>query len=352
MGSPSGNIELLQSIEDVSGVWVQAALRRAGINVPEISDLRHAPIGNGNSNDTYKLSFEYAAASKDAPKSLTFKIHSSNPEVAQRAGQAGAYNCEHEMCSLLGSVPHVQTPRFYHTAISEDGCSSNILMDDLSQVCEAGNQITGVSEAQAQAAVEQLLNFHLHFWCSDELASIDWTMDRFQVHHEGKELLKERLAAVLSANELRILDQSAPLIDDWLATTPAFPTLTHGDCRADNILFKTDQSGSVSAYLIDWATCAIGDAMADIAYLLVSSVPTEQRAQCEEKALRVCAETIRQVEPSYSLDKARDAYRANITSSMYMTMRAGFAAPSPHVEKLLETLMHRNCAALKDWLFS
>lgn len=349
MTDQSGTVKLLQSVEEISGAWVQKVLMDSGIDIPDILDVSFKPIGNGNTNETYKLDLTYASPAPDAPETLIIKIHSSNPDTAQRAGTAGVYKCEHKMSGILDSVPDLLAPRFYHSAISNDGYSSNIVMDDLSQMCEPGDQITGLSEAQALAAVEQLLKLHLHFWQSEELETIDWMIDRLRFHHEGAAMLKDRLAAVLTPEEVEIFDNSLPIVDKWLDHKPEFSTFTHADCRADNILFKTDDTGEVSAYIIDWATCTVGDAMADIAYLLVSSMPVEKRAACEEKILSYCAEKIQLVEPGYTLAKAKEAYRNNIASSMFMTMLAGLIPPSPHAEKLLATLVHRNCAALKDW---
>lgn len=92
--------------------------------------------------------------------------------------------------------------------------------------------------------------------------------------------------------------------------------------------------------------------MQDVAYLISSSVPTQDRAACEEAALSFYASELSEVCPGYTLDMARNAYRRNVTASMHLTFMAGFAPQAPHTEKLLETLVRRNCATLTDWLFS
>lgn len=352
MTTRSNDISLLNGIEEISVAWVTAALERSGIDPGDIADVRYEPIGQGNSNETYKLTLDYRSNAGDRPRSLVLKIHSANPETAQRAGTAGAYRCEHGVVNVLSSVPGLRTPEIYHSAVSSDGCQSNILMQDLSEQCQPGDQIVGITLIQAMAVLQELVKVHKHFWNASELSGLSWTSDKLRVHREGAALLKQRLADRLSTDEMKIIDDSLPVIDDWLDKDPANFTLVHSDCRADNVLFGGTNTNDVSAYIIDWALTDIGDPMQDVAYLISSSVPTTERAACEEAALSFYARELSEVCPGYTLEMARNAYRQNVTASMHLTCVAGFTPQTPHTDNLLETLARRNCATLKDWLFS
>lgn len=343
---------LLQGIGDINEAWIRSALSCAGLDVPNISSVGHAPIGNGNTNDTFRLDLEYCEAAKHAPKSLIFKIHSGNPQVAQLAGGVGAYRCEDEVTHILPAISGLRAPKFYYSAVSDDGCRSNILMEDLSGRCEPGDQIKGIDAAQAIAAIRELLKFHMHFWNSPELGELEWALDEHpRVHQMGVANIYDRLQERLSKQERSIIDKSLPYIDAWLDSEPKNRTLTHSDCRADNIMFENSGGSNPCAYIIDWASCKVGDAMADIAYLISSSVIVSERAQCEEQAIAICAESIAKIQPDYTLKDARDAYRKNVTSSMFMTLLAAAYIPqTAHTDLLLETLVRRNCAVLKDWL--
>lgn len=344
--------KLLQDISQINGAWVAAALGAAGVNVPKITNVAYAPIGNGNSSATFQLSPRYQGKAGGGRGSLVLKIHASNAETAQRAAAAGVYRCEHEMTTVLSNVAGVRAPAFFHSAISEDGRRANILMEDLSRRCEPGDQIEGISGARALAAARELLKVHVHFWDSPVLDTFDWTASDLPAAHPlGAQNLHDRLADTFNAEQLAVIDKSLPHIDSWLARVPAHRTLIHGDCRADNMMFERTENGQVNAYIIDWATSRIGDAMADIAYLMTSSVRQSERAEIEAEALRLAVQEISKVQPDYSLDEARAAYRDNITSSMFMTLfAAAFIPQSPPADLLLGALARRNVAALHDWL--
>lgn len=344
---------LLASIEEMDGAWLREALLTTHPNIPEISRVRHAPIGNGNASDTFQITLDYAALSHNAPQSVILKMHASDPQTAEAAAAAGTYRCEHEMTRILSGVPNLRVPDFYSSQISDDNKQANILMEDLSPVCQAGDQIRGASPEQAMAAIRELLKLHKHFWNSPQLDEFDWTVDGFIFHHQGLPVLKDRLSARLSTEEMDILERSMPFIDEWLEATPRNRTLIHTDCRVDNILFDITESHSPKAYIIDWANCKAGDAMADITYLLASSVSVEDRPQCEREAISIYAEEIAALDPSYSESQAIEDFRRNIPSSMFLTLlAAAFIPQTPHTDLLLETLARRNCTAHKDWLFS
>lgn len=344
---------LLTSIEEMDGAWVREVLLATYPNMPEIVRVEYAPIGHGNASDTFKIALDYAAPADDAPETVVLKIHASNPQTAQAAADAGSYRCEHEMTRILPNVASIRVPRFYYANISADNRRANILMQDLSAFCQPGDQIDGASPAQALAAIRELLKLHKHFWNSPQLDDFDWTVDGFIYHHQGLPVLKDRLSSRLSEEELQILDRSMPYIDEWLDATPRNRALIHTDCRVDNILFDRTEPQDPKAYIIDWANCKAGDAMADITYLLASSVDIKDRAECERKAIANYAQEIATLDSSYTAAQATEDYRRNIPSSMFLTLlAAAFIPQTPHTDLLLETLARRNCAAHKDWLFS
>ena len=62
-------------------------------------------------------------------------------------------------------------------------------------------------------------------------------------------------------------------------------TLTHGDFRLENMFFGG--AGTDDFTVIDWQTSGlIGNGVYDVAYFMVSSVPTEVRRRIEREALQ------------------------------------------------------------------
>lgn len=346
-------LALLKNIDEIDPAWLGEALLPFFPNMPEISSVAYKPIGNGNANDTFRVEMGFAGLATDAPESVILKIHASDPATVEASVVAGVYRSEHEMTQIISKLQDLRTPDFYHSNISDDDRTSNILMQDLSEICEAGDQIKGMTPEQALSTVRELTELHKYFWNSPQLESLDSAGSNPRVHRQGAAVLQERLGDRFDAEQMNIVTESLSHIDTWLDYQPRHRTLIHTDCRADNILFDMSNPATPAAYLIDWASCAVGDGMADIAYLLASSVKVEDRKACEDQAIAYYAEEIGKVDPSYSVDQARENYRKNITSSMFKTLlAAAFIPQTEHTDLLLETLARRNIATHKDWLFS
>jgi len=119
----------------------------------------------------------------------------------------------------------------------------------------------------------------------------------------------------------------------------------------DNIMFDRRDPAAVRAYFIDWQGARTSDAQSDVAYFLSSSISPEDRRACEHELVIAHAAAITEVDPSYTPEVAFAAYRRNIVSGLHMTLVTTCVIPfsTPHVEKLLTALAHRNCAAIRDW---
>ena len=230
------------------------------------------------------------------------------------------------------------------------GGAFNLVCEDLSVSCELGDQIAGCSIADAKAAVLELAKLHKQFWKEPKLDDLEWIRPRPQIPGDTYELLQDRLASMLNAEQCEIVKQSVPLVLDWLKSRPANRTLIHTDCRVDNILFDRRDANAPRAYLIDFALTNIGDAADDVAYFLTSSVSPEDRLACEMDLLKMHTEEIADKDPSYTFDMAVQAYRENIVSSLFLTLLAALHMPdTPHGQMLLTKLFERNCAAVKHW---
>ena len=341
--------KLISTVEEIDAQWLQAVFSECGKELPTISKVSIEPIGNGNSGTTVRAVLEYGTKNT-APTSVVCKLHSDVPEVFEATRAAGVFLTEANALQLLASGSDAAIPELYFVDVSADGGKFNLVCEDLSKVCVLGDQIGGCSVKQAEAAVKELAKMHRQFWNEPQLSELAWIRPRIEFPEDALALLQDKLTVLINAEQLEIVKQSIPLVRDWLRRTPNNRTLIHTDCRVDNMLFDDRDVDAPKAFLIDFALANVGDAADDLAYFLTSSVSPEDRLACEMDLLELHTQEIAQKDPAYTIEQAVEAYRANIVSSLYLTMIATMGMPdTPHNRLLLTALFERNCAAVQHW---
>ena len=341
---------LLSSIAQIDAPWLESVFAEAGIDVPAISNVQVAPLGAGNTGDTVKVALEYEAIDVAAPTSVVCKFHPANQAQIEAIKSAGVFLTEANVQKLLAEQCEAAIPQCYFVAVADDGSQFNLVCEDLSERCELGDQIAGCSIVEARAAILELARMHRQFWNEPRLNDLEWIRPRMPFPENALELLDDRLRQLLTEEQHDIVKQATPRIHDWLALEPDNQTLIHVDCRVDNVLFDHGSSKSPQAYLIDFALVSVGDAVADVAYFLTSSLLPEDRLACETDLLEMHTREIALKDPAYTIDKAMASYRENIVSSLYLTMMAAMRMPdAPHARMLLTRLFERNCAAVQHW---
>ena len=336
----------LSSIDQISPHWLQSVFSESGKTVPAIRNVRTEPIGAGNSGITVKVLIEYENPGFEAPGSVVCKFHSDDETRSESVKAAGVFLTESNAQKLLAEHSEASIPECYFAEASDDGGEFNLVCEDLSVHCELGDQIKGCTIEEARVAILELASLHRQFWNESQLNELTWIRPRMPLPPDVFELLQERLKKLLTEEQQDIVRQATPRILDWLALTPENQTLIHVDCRVDNVLFDQSDHGSPRAYLIDFALVTIGDAVADVAYFLTSSLSPEDRLACE-----LHTSEIAQKDSTWTIEKAAEAYRVNIVSSLYLTMFAAMGMPDESQANLLLTrLFERNCAAVKHWM--
>ena len=342
---------LLSSADHIDADWLQSVFKTAGKDLPAISSVRVEPLGNGNSGDTVRALIDYQTEPPaGAPSAVVCKFHPTAPEKFEETRQHGIFVVEANALKLLADGADASVPELYFVDIDEMSGRFNLVCEDLSSFCDPGDQITGCSVKEAEAAVMELAKLHRQFLKEPQLNQLEWLKPRMPLPENLQELIHERLIDLLSAEQYDIVEKGIPLVFDWLELQPAFPTLLHTDCRVDNILFDNRDNRAPRAYLIDFALASVGDPAADLAYLLTSSISPEDRLSCEMDLLKLHTHEIARKDSSYTFEIAKEAYRVNIVSSLYLTLAAALSVPeTPHGRLLLTKLFERNCAAVEHW---
>ena len=343
--------ELLQSIDQITADWLQSVLNSAGIETPPINQFRTEPIGAGSTGTTVKVSLSYDGTDTDAPSSVICKFHPPDEHRIEMIKAAGVFHIEAGAQKLLAEHSDAAIPKCYFVEASDDGGVFNLVLEDLSERCSLGDQIAGCTIDEARAAIVELARMHRQFWNEPLLNDLRWTRSRMPFPPNMLELLEDRLRVLLTPEQHGIVRRAAPRVYEWLVLKPENQTLIHVDCRVDNMLFDHSEPGSTRAYLIDFALVSIGDAIADVAYFLTSSVSAKDRLACEMDLLETHTQIIAEKDATWTMEKAIESYRENIVSSLYLTMIASAGLENtPERNLLLTRLYERNSAAVQHWI--
>jgi hypothetical protein len=342
---------IIASPEAITADWLQRAFANGGVVETQriATEPTITPIGHGTSRMTVHVRAAYNSGHITAPRSAVAKIGKGS--VPNGTNAINAFVREVKAYQFFGREPPFRTPKAYYAASDEAG-HCNIVLEDLLATAEPGDQIAGCSVDQAAAVVRELARMHRAYWKSPELDAA-WLQDQtglLPAYPKGAAVIHDWLGASVPADQLEIMDAFAPLTERWLRARPAHRTIIHSDPRVDNVLFEKAADGSTRACLIDWQGITAGDPQQDVAYFLSGSVSPEDRRACERALIAEHVRTIAEVDPTYTLEAALDAYRFNISAGLWLTVVAcAFIERTEHNARLIQALLGRNAAAIRDW---
>lgn len=351
-------VPLLQSVDQITPGWIQQVFKQAGIELPRVTRTANWAIGHGNLADTVVTRLSYEGDATGAPQSIVCKFTSTLPTAMSVAQTAGVYLREVMTYRLLGKASPIRIPRIYLAETDASGGRLNLVMEDLSAFAELGDQIAGCSPADAHAAISEFAALHARFWNNPAIDGLDWLFSSrprsgaasAQSFAVGAQACAARFKGRLSPGVFAAIESFAPQVSDWASATARRKTLIHREARVDNVVFDRREPSDIRAYVIDWQFTSCGDPQFDVAYLASGSLAPEDRRACELSLVESHVARIRKVDPSYSLEEARESYRFYLPSGLVTTLGAVLVLPpGEHEDLLLMTLLKRNVAALTDW---
>jgi aminoglycoside phosphotransferase (APT) family kinase protein len=89
----------------------------------------------------------------------------------------------------------------------------------------------------------------------------------------------------LGPDQLEIITTFRANLGRFLSGQPGPSAVIHGDYRTDNMLFDA-AGGTIPLAVIDWQTIQVGNAMADVAFLLGASLDPADRRTHEHDLVR------------------------------------------------------------------
>jgi aminoglycoside phosphotransferase (APT) family kinase protein len=347
---------MISDPDQVTPAWLQAAFQNGGFDAERISMANSTVFGRGNLSVTCKTDIIYNSNAEKAVRSVVCKLTSPLAAAQDIAKGQEVYAREAAVYRFFGKTPPVATPTCYWAMASADGRGLNLVLEDLTARTRPGDQVQGCSPADAEAVVRSFADLHAAYWNDPRLNDAAFLLDRRATASLAGEQqraaaaeFRRRYEADLTADEMNLIDALAARAEAITAGLPQGRTLIHGEARVDNVLFEETGDG-VKAWLIDWQFADRGSPMFDTAYFLAGSLTPEDRRACEDRLIALHHSRLAALDPGYSLDIAREEYRASLPIALYFSVGAVLAIPeSPEAGALLLTLARRNLAALKDW---
>lgn len=276
----------------IDRVWLDGVLRDGGHHQSSVIDLRVEPVAiSGATTDIARLHITYADADSAGPGSLVAKMRGSKPVQVQMDRAMGLFERERRFYADFAHRVPIRTAALIHAG---DGDTTPLILQDLGGL-RMGDQRCGLAVDDAAAMMDGLAAMHSAFWQSPDLKS-DWLVSPTEgvycrmiaeVVASGTTALAERFAGRVSDVTLAAVADAA---QDWnhvLQRCAEGPhTLTHNDCRLDNIFFDgASATRTITPYLIDWQVPAATRGTQDVANLLAGSMDSDDLNQHWESLL-------------------------------------------------------------------
>jgi len=314
-------------IDAITPRWLTTVLRAAGVAQATVRHVETRPLAVASAaGDLARLSLTFESGRAPGPATIVAKAPGTGP--AQRAMEAamGLFARERYVyANLAGGLP-VRLPRCYYPGDPDE--QEPLLLEDLAAL-RAGDQVTGLSHADAERLIDVLAGLHAAFWESgspggDAGRLVRWTDPALasmltQLVTSGVTALRQRYADRIPA---QILHQIADTAPNWAAVlrrcAEGPQTFVHNDFRLDNIFFQPDGQPVV----IDWQLAGRCRGTQDLAYLLSGSMPTDELRESWDMLLRryharLSVAGVR----GYGLEECRFHYR----QSLLYTLAPGIA---------------------------
>lgn len=259
-----------------------------------VTEVRCTDIGEGTGifGQIARLDLTLDGGGPSAPSSLVAKMACTEPANLEIAQMLGLYEREMNMFEHVLDDTPIRTPVCYAAVRGGDG-RFLLLLEDLSVDYEVGDQIVGATLEQAERIVETLAAMHARWWQRPELAAMDWlpipNAPQYvaavpNIYRAGLAVLETEWADRVPPAAIDVARTVDPRFEELLHRTAGGPsTLIHSDTRLDNVFFERSGDGIA---VIDFQLALQGRAVADVAYLIGTSLPHELGRDHWEALLR------------------------------------------------------------------
>lgn len=296
------DISIPDSIDEVDGAWLEAALGIAGVEL-----LGAAPIGAGHMADTFRVDLGAAPW-----EHLVLKLAAQDSTSRNTAIRHRSYEVEAGFYRDVAPFLQIRIPGCHWVDHDPATGRFGALLDfiDDSSPCD---QLTGVVVDQAATALTEIAQLHAAYWEDRRMDRWSWLNRHGEGYREANAgradaampTILERYADRISPDVLELLIRFSAAIARYDRRGQRAPrTIGHGDFRADNLLF-----GPAGVCLVDWQTAFQGNGLVDVSYLLGGSLTTPDRVAHEHDLVRLYLDVLNANGVSLPWDECWTNYR-------------------------------------------
>jgi len=338
------------SIDEVTPAWLSEVMRADVTSV----ETEQIGVGIGVSSALYRVRLT-GPESQTRPETVVVKLPALDEAAVFTSTILRMYIREVGFFDELASASPIRVPERYHAEVDEETSRFVVVMEDMG-AHRSVDQLAGMDIGDAERAVDALADWHATWWRNAEgLAEAGLVVSLGDpiypavlpmVFGEGWEKVTSSLE--VSPAILEVGPKFADAIGGLLADINREPrTMTHGDYRADNILFQADGS----PVLLDFQLIGCGSGAYDLAYFVTQSLDPEV-ASAHERALfdRWCARLQAAGVPASDLTRMWDDYRtAALFCLVYPIVASrGMDLDDPRQRGLVECMNTRISRAIEE----
>ncbi len=264
---------------DLTLDWLNAHLNDGAFGQQRFINITLTPVGEdvGFLGDLYRVTAEYEPASGPAPNSFIVKFPTTFEGGRASGNSLMAYEREAMYYRHCANRCPSNPPAHYYSEYTGQGEEYLVMIEDLVDA-RFVEQVKGISQQDAETALEHLAQMHAHYWGrhQDEswLRGFDEWADIYPPQIEtGWPLYETNFGYVITPylkDHFPTGNQLFPeIVRHFHHNRPA--TMIHGDARMENIAFEPAGTGE-RVRLYDWQLVSSGPAAYDLVYFLCSSI--------------------------------------------------------------------------------
>ena len=273
-----------KSMQDVTDQWlIDNISAHPDFANDRITSVNREPVGEGigQVGEFNRVMVETESAQKI---SLFLKLRAPVEGMHAVALRYKMYEKEVRFYTELAQQMSVRTPKVFY-ADYEPATENVALLLEFMDGWHSPDQITGASHTQTVAAIKQLANINAPYWNrTQELPWLPTTQTDYLQQTIGdmqacRDIFFQRFEndVPITKADFHQIIEAWPAILDGLSEGNL--TLTHYDYRVENLFFSGDES---EVAVIDWQLIAAIRAGWDLAYLIGTNIPTDQRRDNEQ----------------------------------------------------------------------
>jgi hypothetical protein len=346
----------------VTAEWIADVLQRAGVlpTGSSVASIAVEPLGAGVGvmGELARIRMTYAGDHGTAPATVIVKSPSPFEENRAQGVGLGMYEAEIRFMRELDADTTVRTPRVFLADIVSGTAEFVVVMEDLGHLV-MGDQVQGVTVAQASDAVLTMADLHAGWWGKVQSPAMDWVPSVVHARIEGLAQMWPALWAGFNAKFASSLPKGGAEAGELIAANfwqimnkiGEWPwTLLHQDYRVDNLFFDPSNADE-PVVVIDWQGIGRGPGIYDLCYFLGGSLTIDDR-RAHEAALvqRYHDRLVQRGVADYPFEQLWHDYRfGHLTScSTAVLVGATFDLANERGLALVDALASRHFQAVVD----